>query len=90
MKPQLTYEQHLRALTDALFEAVPTLTAHQFCEDAGLGKSWLSDFRKHGRASLRSAEKAVGAVSELCPMGERGDEVRRLLSMFVDSESRAA
>lgn len=77
-----TYEAHLRAVLDAFFDAVPSMTAHQFCRKAGLSKNWLWDFRTKRRASLRSAEKALAAVRENCPTGERGERVRQLLAML--------
>lgn len=87
----MTYSEHLIALITALQDADPSMSDLRLSQEAGIGKGWVSDFKRRGHGVTRQAELVVEAVRWKCPAGPEGDPVRLLLKQFdADDEDRAA
>ena len=78
----MTYSVHLLALIDAYKAAVPLASDRSLSLQAGLGHSWVSDFRRTQQATFQSAEKLARVIQISCPQGHPGDRVRDLIEMI--------
>jgi len=82
----MTYADHLRALIEEAQRAVPGLTYRGLASRASIGLGWVSEFMATGSGTFSRAEAVVAVIRDLCPTGESGDRLRRLLAQF-DAET---